>query len=249
MKASGFKSKIEYKKPRERNLQQHEAKRRSRKVTWFNPPYSCNVETNVGKSFLRLVDTHFPTSHKLHKIFNRKTLKVSYSCMENVTQIIKKHNRKIIQPNLTTITSACNCREKPNCPLNDACLTKGTVYMAEVTTQDQKRKQYIGMTENDFKGRFNVHKQSFNKPKYENSTSLSKYIWELKRTNTNYDIKWSILKRAKAYVACSRDCNLCRAEKLCIVNADKRKLLNKRSELISKCRHENKFHACNYKPD
>ena len=111
------------------------------------PLTSCNVETNVGKSFLRLVDTHFPTSRKLHKIFNRKTLKVSYSCMENVTQIIKKHNRKIIQPNLTTTTSACNCREKPNCPLNGACLTKGIVYMAEVTTQDQKRKQYIGMTE------------------------------------------------------------------------------------------------------
>ena len=79
--------------------------------------------------------------------------------MENVTQIIKKHNRKIIQPNLTTTTPACNCREKPNCPLNGACLTKGIVYMAEVTTQDQKRKQYIGMTENDFKGRFNMHKQ------------------------------------------------------------------------------------------
>ena len=73
--------------------------------------------------------------------------------------------------------------------------------MAEAKTHDQKQKQYIGMTENDFKGRFNMHKQSFNNPKHENSTSLSKYIWELKRTNINYYIKWSILKGAKVYVA------------------------------------------------
>ena len=79
--------------------------------------------------------------------------------------------------------------------------------MAEVTTQYQEQNQYIGMTENDFKGRCNMHKESFNKLKHENSTSLSKYIWELKRADINYDIKWSILKRAKAYVAGSRSCN------------------------------------------
>ena len=88
-----------------------------------------------------------------------------------------------------------------------ACLTKSIVYMAEVTTQIREQKQYIGMTENDFKGRYNMHKQPFNKPKHENSTSPSKYIWELKRADINYDIKWSILKRAKAYVAGSRSCN------------------------------------------
>ena len=61
--------------------------------------------------------------------------------------------------------------------------------MAQVTSENQEQKQYIGMTENDFKARYNVHKQSFNNPKHENSTSLSKYIWELKRADVNYDIK------------------------------------------------------------
>ena len=32
-----------------------------------------------------------------------------------------------------------------------------------------------------------------------------------------------------------------------IISADPSKLLNKRSELISKCRHENKFYVENYK--
>ena len=48
--------------------------------------------------------------------------------------------------------------------------------MAEVTTQNREQMEYIGMTESDFKGKYNMHKQSFNKPKHENSTSLSKYI-------------------------------------------------------------------------
>ena len=42
-------------------------------------------------------------------------------------------------------------------------------------------------------------------------------------------------------------CNLCLAEKMCIVNADKRLLLIKKSELISKCRHQNKFYVNNIK--
>ena len=50
---------------------------RSRNIIWFNPPYSTNVRTNVGRNFLSLVDKHFPSSNPLHKIFNRNSVKVS----------------------------------------------------------------------------------------------------------------------------------------------------------------------------
>ena len=43
---------------------------RSKKVTWFNPPYSVNVKTNVGKEFLCLIDKHFPNGHALHSTLN-----------------------------------------------------------------------------------------------------------------------------------------------------------------------------------
>ena len=33
---------------------------RNRKITWFNPPYSVNVKTNIGRIFQRLIDKHFP---------------------------------------------------------------------------------------------------------------------------------------------------------------------------------------------
>ena len=47
------------------------------KIIWFNPPYSVNVETNIGKTFLKLIEEHFPKTSKFHRIFNRNDVKVS----------------------------------------------------------------------------------------------------------------------------------------------------------------------------
>ena len=55
---------------------------------------SQTVKTNVARLFLRLLDKHFPGSHILRKLFNRNTIKVSFSCMGNVAYIIKKHNQQ-----------------------------------------------------------------------------------------------------------------------------------------------------------
>ena len=68
---------------------------RGRKITWFNPPFSANVSTNIGAKFLRIIDTCFPPTHMLHKIINRNTIKVSYRCMTNMNKILSKHNSKI----------------------------------------------------------------------------------------------------------------------------------------------------------
>ena len=38
-------------------------------ITYFNPPFSENVKTNIGKEFLKLVSKHFPPDHKLHPLF------------------------------------------------------------------------------------------------------------------------------------------------------------------------------------
>ncbi len=58
------------------NNSQQSRKNRPMNITWFNPPFSKNVETNVGKHFLELIDRHFPKSNPLNKIFNRHTLKL-----------------------------------------------------------------------------------------------------------------------------------------------------------------------------
>ena len=63
---------------------------------------SRNVQTNVGKWFLGPITKHFPANHKYNKIFNKHTVKVNYSRMDNMERIIKKHNRKIPVPWETT---------------------------------------------------------------------------------------------------------------------------------------------------
>lgn len=82
-----------------------------------------------------------------------------------------------------------------------------------------------------------------------------KHHWKRWKTRTvknkngekQHNIMWSIICKANAYNNRSKRCNLCLTEKLCIVKSKNNNLLNKRDELISKCRHENKFYIMNYK--
>ena len=50
---------------------------------------------NVGRTFLKILDEEFPESHVFHKIFNRNTVKISYSCMPNLKQINPTENDRI----------------------------------------------------------------------------------------------------------------------------------------------------------
>ena len=87
------------------------AKRRNRQrnnILWCNPPFSKNVNTNIGHRFLTLVDKHFPKENKLRKIFNRNTIKISYSCMNNTKQIIDNHNKRILNSSKHTDKSTDN---------------------------------------------------------------------------------------------------------------------------------------------
>ena len=131
-------------------------------ITWFIPPYSRNVETNVGKCFLSLIDKHFPKSNPLHKIFNRNTLKLSYSCMGNIKIIITNHNKAVISKptrtnNLTK--KSCNCRKPNECPMDGNCNVESVIYQAEVTTETTKE-TYIGLCDTAFKLRYRNHSET-----------------------------------------------------------------------------------------
>ena len=90
LRQNGYKYTLEY------NPQPPKHKRsRKRNIIWFNPPYNCKVATNIGHKFLQAIDDCFRPTHPLHKILNRNTLKLSYSCMLNVHCIISGHNKKI----------------------------------------------------------------------------------------------------------------------------------------------------------
>ena len=69
------------------------------------------------------------------------------------------------------------------------------------------------------------------------NTTLSTHIWKLKQRKIDYDIKWRIAKQAPVYSKESGGCQLCLEEKTFIMYADKEKSLNKRTEIMQKCRH------------
>jgi hypothetical protein len=188
---------------------------RQRKITWFNPPYSRNVSSNIGKIFLHLIEKEFPTAHVLHKILNRNTVKVSYSCMGNVKDSIASHNKSILAKNAAPAAARdCNCRRRAECPMNGSCLTSAVIYQATVSTNNNMPKNtYIGLTENTFKTRYTNHKASFTHVAKRNSTELSKHVWALKDSAVDFNISWKILRQAKPYDNSSGRCNLCLYEK------------------------------------
>ena len=85
------------------------------------------------------------------------------------------------------------------------------------------------------------HHSSFKDQRKMNATELSKAVWDYKNRGIKPLISWSIICKVAAFKSGAKCCNLCLAEKLAILQADQRTLLNKRSEFISKCRHWTKF--------
>ena len=79
---------------------------------YFNPPFNLGVKTHIGKKFLALVSKHFPEKHVLRQLFNRNTVKISYSCCKNLGAIIQTHNQKILSMHKKAVEEkACNCQK------------------------------------------------------------------------------------------------------------------------------------------
>ena len=170
--------------------------------------------------------------------------------MPNIDKVIQAGNKVILTKSRSeestnqTQKKLCNCRRGNPCPANGQCLKSNLVYRAVVHSGGSEE-SYIGLTSTEFKTRFNGHKCSFNDPRKKNSTELSKHIWKLKEEGREYEVKWSIMGHAKPYDNVSKRCNLCILEKFYIICKPKLASLNKRTELISKCRHEAKYMLAN----
>ena len=207
---------------------------RKRNISWFNPPFNATVRTNVGAEFLLLLDRCFPKNHPLHKICNRNTVKISYSCMANMEKIISSRNSKLLsKPNSEDKT--CRCPKNATCPLDNKCLSENIVYQATVKTNTQTD-TYIGLCSTDFKKRLGVHKHSFISE--DNQTSLSKHVKKLKDKNTDYELSWKLVAKAKPFSPVSGTCNLCIKEKFYIFFKPEMATLNDRNEIYSNCRHK-----------
>ena len=103
----------------------------------------------------------------------------------------------------------------------------------------QNLQQNLGET--PFKGHFRNHKKEFTHKKYRDSTELPKYIWQLKDINITPTVTWKVVAMVFSDIKINF-CKLCLTETVFIINAlDDSQLLNKKSELINTCRHQNKW--------
>ena len=124
--------------------------------------------------------------------------------------ITEKSSRRLRTRQSQRKKIATACRKKKDCPLKNNCLTSSVIYNANVRTEsDAAGMNYIGLTEGTFKQRYTQYKLSFRNRNYSKSTELSKHIWTLKDSNTNYKIDWSILATAPAYSNKRKRCHLC----------------------------------------
>ena len=203
LRQSGYNKKLSY-KPTGTKHQKHS--KHKRKIIWFNPPFSKNVSTKIGKSFLSLLDLHFPRNHIYSSIFNRNKIKVSYSCMQNMKSVISYHNMNVLN-NTAEIEEGCNCRNRSNCPLDGKC-SAPNIYEAQIMSNqpNYKQKVYIGTAETDFKHRFNNHTKSFNLEHYENDTELSKEYWAIKRNHFTPIVTWRIIRKCAPFNTTKRKC-------------------------------------------
>ena len=157
LRQSGYNTKQNY-KPADTNHKNHSKDKR--KTIWFHPLLSKNISAKNGKSFLSLLDFHFPENHIYHSIFNRNKIKVSYSCMHDIKSIINNHNMKVLN-NTAETKESCNFRNENNSPsLDRKCLNPKIIYEAQITLNqlNSKKKNYIETVETDFKHRFQTYK-------------------------------------------------------------------------------------------
>ena len=104
---------------------------------------------------------------------------------------------------------------------------------------------YIGLTESFFEDRLYKHKNLFKYENKRNATELSDFIWDQKSKNIDVSLEWSILEKATIFTRFKELYALLNREVPHLIFGTYH--LNKHNELISKCRHENKYYLSNYK--
>ena len=161
--------------------------------------------------------------------------------------IISSHNKHVLSnANAPTLQpDTCNCRKKPDCPLEGKCLQTNVIYQATVTTETATE-TYVGLA-TDFKERYRNQKTSFQHSNRRNERELSTYVWNLQDTKKPFKIKWKILKKCKPYSNITKKCSLCLNEKYKIICKKQLCSLNRRNKLASSCPHRNRYVLRNFR--
>ena len=134
---------------------------------------------------------------------------------------MQAHNKRILIDQAVNVWRAsnenCNCLRNRVCPFGGNCNYENVIYKAEVLKDGENLGQvkiYVGLAGGFVKRRLSNHQQSFTNEDKRFSTAISKYVWQLKDRNQNFDIHWTILAQEKLYDRMSKKCQLCLREKV-----------------------------------
>ena len=104
----------------------------------------------IVKKNLHIINFTLELLHELHKIFNKNTVKVSYSYMNNMLSTIWSHNKRLLRPRTTEYV--CNCRTRENCLLRNQFFMSNQIYQTDAESNANKgTKIYFDPAETSFK--------------------------------------------------------------------------------------------------
>ena len=163
----------------------------------------------MGKYFVNLLDKHFPKNQPLYNIFNRNSVKVSYSCTKYMKTTVNHHNENTfgMKPSVSTPTS--NFYWNKEAYSSNGQPQIGEVFYEGILSSNQpncKGKKYFEIWETSFKGRLYNHNSSFRNKFYKIETELSKELWQMKMKSYTTEIIWKIIMKYLPYKDIRRKC-------------------------------------------
>ena len=132
--------------------------------------------------------------------------------------------------------------------IQQRCLCNNILYQANIAplVENSETKIYYGICETTFKLKYANHKKSFSHRNCRSDTELSNKFWRIKDNKHNTNITWEILGKHQAYNTSSKRYSLCLNEKLKVVLHRGNNMLHRRTKILNKCRHKNKYALISY---
>ena len=158
--------------------------------------------------------------------------------MPSMASTISSHNKFVLGENPAPAEGGCNCRSGADkCALNGRCLTSSLVpRLHREGAQGVHRADSKHLQAEVHSAQGVLQAPEPGTPHHTLELRLEPEIQQLP-----FSASWSIMKKDPTYSKETMNCQLCLMEKTLISLADRSTYLNKRSEIMGKCRHGDKW--------
>ena len=216
--------------------------------------FQTEIETNPKE--VNFLDVTFNLNSRLYKPYKKSNDHLLYVATSSnqppqvIKQLPNSINRKLIENSLNKAVFDASKNEYEEVLLKSG-YKSNLEFQKEISSEkkNKSRSRNIIWFNPPFNPPFYNHKKSIKSKTYRNDTTLSSYLWDLREKHSIFPmLTWSVVKPVPRYSNISKRCFSCLSEKVLIATYENpEELLHKRSELIAKCRHDNKFLLSHYK--